>query len=374
MWSEDGHVYPAIIQSISEDDGKCHVVFDEYGNEEELNIDDLLHPKDNEKSTSNKKEHQWKVKDRCCAIWSEDGLVYPATIKSINKAARTCVVVYEGYGNKEEQNLSDLLPADYTASDKEDQAQQVNRNVYTFVSVLSNNEIVIKAADKDGGIVVLDAEYYSVKMYEMLNTYDYEAIDSNYVDYIISNLKSSRVNVSSGNLSAFSQVLYEGSPMVVSNTMVNTLPIYVDSDMNYSDMQERTQVVNSIRSRFTMPFIHSPSSQDHSNDGCFPVGFGSLFWGKKPKPGSLWHGMFPAPPPPPSFFGHFPAWPPGLATFSPPPPPPPLYPNDDEDSMSLSCMLLAWYMSGYHTGYYMGLKDGQKVAEKLKQKKKNPKT
>jgi len=53
---------------------------------------------------------QWKVGDSCNAVWSEDGNVYPATIASINLKRGTCVVTYTGYGNKEEQNLADLLP------------------------------------------------------------------------------------------------------------------------------------------------------------------------------------------------------------------------------------------------------------------------
>lgn len=53
---------------------------------------------------------QWKVGDSCSAVWSEDGNVYLATIASINQKRGTCVVTYTGYGNQEEQNLSDLLP------------------------------------------------------------------------------------------------------------------------------------------------------------------------------------------------------------------------------------------------------------------------
>ncbi|NWX18355.1 SMN protein, partial [Aegotheles bennettii] len=53
---------------------------------------------------------QWKVGDSCNAIWSEDGNVYLATIASINQKRGTCVVTYTGYGNQEEQNLSDILP------------------------------------------------------------------------------------------------------------------------------------------------------------------------------------------------------------------------------------------------------------------------
>ncbi|XP_064591620.1 survival motor neuron protein [Zonotrichia leucophrys gambelii] len=53
---------------------------------------------------------QWKVGDSCSAVWSEDGNLYLATIASINQKRGTCVVTYTGYGNREEQNLSDLLP------------------------------------------------------------------------------------------------------------------------------------------------------------------------------------------------------------------------------------------------------------------------
>ncbi|NXA32011.1 SMN protein, partial [Eudromia elegans] len=71
--------------------------------------------KNNKKNRSRKKSNsapskQWKVGDSCNAVWSEDGNVYLATITSINHKRGTCVVVYTGYGNKEEQNLSDLLP------------------------------------------------------------------------------------------------------------------------------------------------------------------------------------------------------------------------------------------------------------------------
>ncbi|XP_066472703.1 survival of motor neuron protein-like [Tiliqua scincoides] len=55
-------------------------------------------------------QKQWRVNDACSAVWSEDGNVYQATITSINWKKGTCIVVYTGYGNKEEQNLSDLLP------------------------------------------------------------------------------------------------------------------------------------------------------------------------------------------------------------------------------------------------------------------------
>ncbi|NWS77781.1 SMN protein, partial [Crotophaga sulcirostris] len=71
--------------------------------------------KNNKKNKNRKKSNavpmkQWKVGDSCNAVWSEDGNMYLATIASINQKRGTCVVTYMGYGNQEEQNLSDLLP------------------------------------------------------------------------------------------------------------------------------------------------------------------------------------------------------------------------------------------------------------------------
>ncbi|NXH17399.1 SMN protein, partial [Bucco capensis] len=71
--------------------------------------------KNNKKSRNRQKSNtvppkQWKVGDSCNAVWSEDGNVYLATIASINQKRGTCVITYMGYGNQEEQNLSDLLP------------------------------------------------------------------------------------------------------------------------------------------------------------------------------------------------------------------------------------------------------------------------
>ncbi|XP_006900097.1 PREDICTED: survival of motor neuron protein-like [Elephantulus edwardii] len=65
--------------------------------------------KKNQKKNTTTPLKQWKVGDKCCAIWSEDGCIYPATIESIDFKRETCIVVYTGYGNKEEQNLTDLL-------------------------------------------------------------------------------------------------------------------------------------------------------------------------------------------------------------------------------------------------------------------------
>ncbi|XP_072137285.1 survival motor neuron protein 1 [Mobula birostris] len=68
---------------------------------------------------------KWRVGDTCNAVWSEDGNVYLATIQSICEQEGTCIVMYTGYGNKEEQSLSDLLPADVSEAENE-AAEQKN--------------------------------------------------------------------------------------------------------------------------------------------------------------------------------------------------------------------------------------------------------
>lgn len=70
--------------------------------------------KNNKKNQSRKRTNAppdkgWNVGDSCSAYWSEDGQLYAATITSIDQKKGTCVVVYTGYGNEEEQNLEDLL-------------------------------------------------------------------------------------------------------------------------------------------------------------------------------------------------------------------------------------------------------------------------
>ncbi|NXS11400.1 SMN protein, partial [Neodrepanis coruscans] len=75
----------------------------------------VIKRKNHKKNRNRKKSNtaplkQWKVGDSCSAVWSEDGNLYLATIASINQKRGTCIVTYTGYGNQEEQNLSDLLP------------------------------------------------------------------------------------------------------------------------------------------------------------------------------------------------------------------------------------------------------------------------
>ncbi|XP_062452330.1 survival motor neuron protein 1-like isoform X2 [Rhea pennata] len=72
-----------------------------------------------EEEEEEEEDSQWAVGDACRAIWSGDGLLYPATVRALDAAAGTCLVEFDGYGNKEEQALADLLPpcATPTAAD-----------------------------------------------------------------------------------------------------------------------------------------------------------------------------------------------------------------------------------------------------------------
>ncbi|CAE1228542.1 SMN [Acanthosepion pharaonis] len=65
------------------------------------------------------KSKQWHAGDECQAIFTEDGLIYDASIISINYSEGTCVVRYIGYGNEEEQILSDLIPLAPKASNSD---------------------------------------------------------------------------------------------------------------------------------------------------------------------------------------------------------------------------------------------------------------
>ncbi|XP_073507505.1 uncharacterized protein [Phyllobates terribilis] len=67
----------------------------------------LTHPTTH--PTSRSLVSKWKIGDPCSAVWSEDGCVYPATVKSIDRETGTCVVQYDGYGNTERHQLDEIV-------------------------------------------------------------------------------------------------------------------------------------------------------------------------------------------------------------------------------------------------------------------------
>nr|XP_047907319.1 survival motor neuron protein isoform X2 [Anser cygnoides] len=100
--------------------------------------------KNNKKNRNRKKSNaapvkQWKVGDSCNAVWSEDGNVYLATIVSINQKRGTCVVTYDGYGNKEEQNLSDLLPPANDETNENETPYSTDESEKSFQSPQNKN-------------------------------------------------------------------------------------------------------------------------------------------------------------------------------------------------------------------------------------------
>ncbi|XP_035268156.1 survival motor neuron protein-like isoform X2 [Anguilla anguilla] len=103
VWSEDGLLYPAVLVSVEGERGR--VKFDGYGNEEDVELSALL-PEHLDQPWREKQ--QWVLGSRCRAVWSEDGLVYPAVL--VWKKGDRGRVQFEGYGNEEELNLSALLP------------------------------------------------------------------------------------------------------------------------------------------------------------------------------------------------------------------------------------------------------------------------
>lgn len=74
---------------------------------------------------------KWRAGDPCNAVWSEDGNLYPATVSSVDTKRGTCVVVYTGYGNNEEQNLTDLRFPDSSEAES-DQKDHVQVRVLFF--------------------------------------------------------------------------------------------------------------------------------------------------------------------------------------------------------------------------------------------------
>lgn len=74
----------------------------------------------------------WKAGDLCHAVYTEDGEIYEARILSIDVDTETCTLLYVGYGNEEEQQLSSLLPYESEGS-----FQEVKSDVASDVCILN---------------------------------------------------------------------------------------------------------------------------------------------------------------------------------------------------------------------------------------------
>uniref|UniRef100_UPI003AAF386C uncharacterized protein n=1 Tax=Centroberyx gerrardi TaxID=166262 RepID=UPI003AAF386C len=105
VWSEDGRLYACSV--VWTDGQRCRVRFDGYGNEEEMELSALKSP---EAAEPQRDRRVWKVGSRCRAVYSEDGLVYPAVLVWVR--GERCTVRFDSYNNEEELDLIDLLAPD----------------------------------------------------------------------------------------------------------------------------------------------------------------------------------------------------------------------------------------------------------------------
>ncbi|XP_070689081.1 survival motor neuron protein-like [Pempheris klunzingeri] len=105
-WSEDGQVYLATVVSL--DGERCRVHFNGYGNEEDVELSELRSP--DGPHTHRHNPQDWGPGSRCRAVYSEDGLVYPAVVLWVK--GQRCRIRFDDYNNEEEQDVDGLLRLD----------------------------------------------------------------------------------------------------------------------------------------------------------------------------------------------------------------------------------------------------------------------
>ncbi|XP_008335252.1 survival of motor neuron protein-like [Cynoglossus semilaevis] len=107
VWSEDGQVYPATVVCL--DGGHCRVRFTGYGNEEDVKLSSLLSPEE-APPIPTPTSQDWRPGSRCRALYTEDGLIYPAVVLWVK--GQWCRVRFDYYNNEEELDVSGLLSPD----------------------------------------------------------------------------------------------------------------------------------------------------------------------------------------------------------------------------------------------------------------------
>ncbi|XP_008293894.1 survival motor neuron protein-like [Stegastes partitus] len=89
-------------------DGECcRVRFVGYGNEEDMELSALRSP---DAALQAQSSQDWKPGSQCRAVYSEDGLVYPAVVLWVK--GQRCRIRYDEYNNEEELDVSSLLNSD----------------------------------------------------------------------------------------------------------------------------------------------------------------------------------------------------------------------------------------------------------------------
>ncbi|XP_077188506.1 uncharacterized protein LOC143835169 isoform X2 [Paroedura picta] len=80
--------------------------------------------RDEEEEKEEEGGKQWCLGDSCLAMWSGDGLLYPACITAVDHDRGCCTVRFDGYGNEEEQLLAALLPPGWRPPEDEDAVRE----------------------------------------------------------------------------------------------------------------------------------------------------------------------------------------------------------------------------------------------------------
>ncbi|MBN3320938.1 SMN1 protein, partial [Atractosteus spatula] len=339
--------------------------------------------KSNKKSKSRKKNNaipdkEWKIGDSCSAIWSEDGIAYPATIKSVDHEKGTCIVVYTDYGNEEEQSLLDL------------QSQNSEEEVEMGNAAQSHLQIVFRVSDiaLKWFTSCLTDHQYVISLGGFSFVVELIILGSNYSAFVVPTwlLRSHGLNDHFHYDDTQIYVHTKPNTEVAVSALFNCIPdiktwltqkcLHLNYVIKTSLFHHRNILSLPVAEKLVNTFVFSQVDYCPENDPEFSTDDSDrsstphLPSQAKPKARSpagppLWNRGFPPPPPPMPGFGlaepridgpapAFPGWPP-LIPGGPPliPPPPPLGPDFTEDYEALGSMLIAWYMSGYHTGYYL---------------------
>ncbi|XP_059197475.1 survival of motor neuron protein-like isoform X2 [Centropristis striata] len=108
VWSEDGCVYAATVVAVDGD--RCRVRFHGYGNQEDVDLSSLRSPDVSSPTQKQNSSQDWRPGSRCRAVYSEDGLVYPAVLLWVK--GQRCCVRFDNYDNEEETDVNSLLNPD----------------------------------------------------------------------------------------------------------------------------------------------------------------------------------------------------------------------------------------------------------------------
>ncbi|XP_010869631.2 survival motor neuron protein-like isoform X3 [Esox lucius] len=247
---------------------------------------------------------RWQVGSHCQAVWSVDGLVYPATVVWVE--GECCKVKFDNYGNEEEMDLSALLPDAanqpkqeiLSCKDETDSDEKVGNNPpKPRESILPKSCVLCKG--------LIDPKDVKGLGPSRKNWADYEKTDQEW--------KSSQLGQREELLSPQPTTFPSGKECGKSSYSL---------DRNQLDKPS------------------SPKGQTASGRADPNLHFS--FYPPVPPPKGFLDFLPPIPPPPPP------------STCVRPPQPGHVEPGNGLDSVmtDLSTMLLSWYLCGYHTGCY----------------------